>query len=40
MHVQEENKGLSVECKVVAEKNGYFMSGQFDYWSVTFKISC
>ena len=32
MHAQDENNGLSVECKVVAEKNGYFLSGQFDYF--------
>ena len=32
MYAQDENNGLSVECKVVAEKNGYFVSGQFDYF--------
>jgi hypothetical protein len=32
MHAQGENTGLLVECKVVAEKNGYFVSGQFDYF--------
>ena len=32
MQAQEENKGLSVECKVESEKNGYFVSGQFDYF--------
>jgi hypothetical protein len=35
MHAQGENNGLSVECKVVAEKNGYFVSGQFDYFVPT-----
>ena len=32
MHAQDENSGLSVEGKVASEKNGYFVSGQFDYF--------
>ena len=29
MHAQEENTGLSVECKVVTTEKGYFATGQF-----------
>ena len=32
MHAQEENTGLTVECKVVPTKNGYFVTGPFCYF--------
>ena len=32
MHAQEENTGLSVDCKVVTTENGYFATGQFCYF--------
>ena len=38
MNAQDENSGLSVECKVVAEKNGYFVSDQSHYFVLIAKF--